>query len=365
MSAELASALAGAGGGVTALLTTYPLLTVTTVQQTLLASSARDDDASESTSRKPSDSTGSSSASLLTKRRLVHDSTSSPAEPPPPKTPVTALEVARKLVATNGVGALYNGVVPALVGTATSQAVYYATMSRLRRLLLSSQNKPADAPISVASTLLVASAAGCVNVMLTNPIWVVVTIMQAQRKSSDATDATSRTATTLEVIRDIYRGGGLSGYWKGVVASLIMVSNPTIQYAFYEGLLNLRRRYWATPRPSKSGPSTPSKPGPLEVFLLGMVAKFGATVITYPLLVVKSRLQSTTKKSDANGSAKEDGKYRSTLEALVSISRDEGVGALYRGIETKLVQTLTAAGLLFMVADSINAEARRLLKVKT
>ena len=81
--------------------------------------------------------------------------------------------------------------------------------------------------------------------------------------------------------------------------------------------------------------------------------------------VLQSRLQSTTKKSDANGSAKEDGKYRSTLEALVSISRDEGVGALYRGIETKLVQTLTAAGLLFMVADSINAEARRLLKVKT
>ena len=310
MALELASAVAGAGGGVVALLATYPLLTVTTVQQTALAKLAKGEKAPKS------------------------------------------MQVARELVAANGVGSLYNGVAPALVGTAASQAVYYSCYSRLRRAM-ATRNAQGVAELGVASTTLVASMAGCVNVLLTNPIWVVVTIMQAQRKAAGST--TNKPATLREVLRDLYADNGAMAFFKGLVPSLVMVSNPTIQYVLYESLVNLRARLLSPKPPAKSALS---KPTPLEVFGMGIAAKFGATLVTYPLLVVKSRLQSTTGASKKDDDAP---RYRSTLEALLRIPREEGVGALYRGMETKLVQTLTAAGLLFMVKDVLEARARALV----
>lgn len=55
----------------------------------------------------------------------------------------------------------------------------------------------------------------------------------------------------------------------------------------------------------------------LEVFLLASLAKAGATVVTYPLLTIKTRMY-TAKKGDA------DMQYRSIADAAVQIVRREG-----------------------------------------
>lgn len=70
-------------------------------------------------------------------------------------------------------------------------------------------------------------------------------------------------------------------------------------------------------------------------FLLGAVTKLLATGTTYPYLSIKSRLQAGKQK------------YNGSLDALNTIIAEEGIGALYRGIAPKLVQSMLTAAFLF------------------
>ena len=61
--------------------------------------------------------------------------------------------------------------------------------------------------MSVAHSLLVASAAGAGNVVLTNPIWLASTRMQTAAKAAVPT-------TFKDEVTAIYREGGVRALWK-------------------------------------------------------------------------------------------------------------------------------------------------------
>ena len=71
---------------------------------------------------------------------------------------------------------------------------------------------------------------------------------------------------------------------QGIVPTLVMVVNPTIQYALYEWGTNLWRH--RQPLAARAQPL-----GSVAVFVVSALAKLGATLATYPLQVVKSRIQ--------------------------------------------------------------------------
>ncbi|GKE85487.1 peroxisomal nicotinamide adenine dinucleotide carrier-like protein, partial [Tanacetum coccineum] len=81
---------------------------------------------------------------------------------------------------------------------------------------------------------------------------------------------------------EVYNEAGLMGFWKGIIPTLIMVCNPSIQFMIYESSI----KYLKTKRAIKKQSSHTVTA--LEVFLVGAIAKLGATVTTYPLLVVKN-----------------------------------------------------------------------------
>ena len=83
----------------------------------------------------------------------------------------------------------------------------------------------------------------------------------------------------------LYGKSGLFGFWQGVMPTLIMVSNSSIHFMIYEILFKRIRAKCAL---NKHGIENVTA---LEIFLLGALTKLGATVVTYPLLVVKSSLQ--------------------------------------------------------------------------
>ncbi|PWA92028.1 substrate carrier protein [Artemisia annua] len=125
----------------------------------------------------------------------------------------------------------------------------------------------------------------CVNVLLTNPIWVVVTRMQTHTKKSPTDPIVSGVEpppfATSNAVQEIFGEAGILGFWKGVFPTLVMVSNPSIQFMLYETLLKKLKQRHALSNSNKGVTA-------LEIFLLGAVAKLGATVVTYPLLVVKA-----------------------------------------------------------------------------
>ncbi|KAL5217784.1 hypothetical protein ABZP36_018468 [Zizania latifolia] len=327
MSDALINGVAGAGGGIIAQLLTYPLQTVNARQQT------------ERDPSKPAFKDGAVRQMCL-------------------------------VVKHEGWGRLYGGLMPSLVGTAASQGVYYYFYQIFRSraeaaALQRSRRGVGDGSVGMLQSLTVAALSGCVNVLLTNPIWVVVTRMQTHRKANkqqsrqDLTIALEKTLQsptveniphkTIHVIQDLYKEAGLLGFWKGVIPTLIMVSNPAIQFMLYETLLKKLKRRRASNLKGADGLTA------LEIFLLGAVAKLGATVVTYPLLVVKARLQVKEIIEDKRH------RYKGTFDAITKMMRYEGLSGFYKGMSTKIVQSVFASALLFMIKEELVKGARLLV----
>ncbi|KQK22432.1 peroxisomal nicotinamide adenine dinucleotide carrier [Brachypodium distachyon] len=327
MSDALINGLAGAGGGIVAQLLTYPLQTVNARQQT------------ERDPSKPAFKDGAVRQMCL-------------------------------VVRNEGWERLYSGLPPSLVGTAASQGVYYyfyqifrsrAEAAALRRSI----GGFGDGSVGMLQSLTVAALSGCVNVLLTNPIWVVVTRMQTHRKTnkqqSPALDKAIQTAPveniphkTINIIQDLYKEAGVLGFWKGVVPALIMVSNPAIQFMLYESLLKKLKKRRASNLKGADGLTA------IEIFLLGAVAKLGATLVTYPLLVVKARLQAKQMITDDKRH-----RYKGTFDALTKMMHYEGLSGLYKGMGTKIVQSVFASALLFMIKEELVKGARLLVTGNT
>lgn len=75
-----------------------------------------------------------------------------------------------------------------------------------------------------------------------------------------------------------------------------------------------------------------TKTSPADVFWLSAIAKLGATVVTYPLLLVKARLQSAGKHTS------QDRRYTGTLDAIERIWKTEGGCPAVYGYPVLLMQ---------------------------
>jgi adenine nucleotide transporter 17 len=76
------------------------------------------------------------------------------------------------------------------------------------------------------------------------------------------------------------RQEGVASLWNGTVPSLILVSNPAIQFMTYEAIK--RRLHVMFGKQHLSG---------LVYFFVGAVAKAVATMATYPLQLVQTKLR--------------------------------------------------------------------------
>ncbi|KDD72537.1 hypothetical protein H632_c3217p0, partial [Helicosporidium sp. ATCC 50920] len=84
------------------------------------------------------------------------------------------------------------------------------------------------------------------------------------------------------------------------------------------------------------------------------LAKAGATLVTYPMQTIKTRMMSA-QRGDA------DMHYRSISHAVAQIATREGPAAFYQGLSTKIVQSMFAAALLFMAKEEITNATEALL----
>ncbi|XP_047160532.1 peroxisomal nicotinamide adenine dinucleotide carrier-like isoform X2 [Vigna umbellata] len=315
----IANGLAGAGGGIIAQIITYPLQTVNTRQQT------------ERTLKR-------------NKQSLPSNTTTAPG---------TLLQIFQ-VIRTEGWGGLYSGLKPSLLGTAASQGIYYYfyQVFKNKAVAIAAARKVkgrGDGTVGMFGWLVVAAIAGSLNVLLTNPIWVLVTRMQthtqAERKIMEEKKEALRKAAsesaiadstlqdkldelnsikprpfgTIHAAKEVYNEAGTVGFWKGVFPALIMVCNPSIQFMIYESSL----KHLRAKRAAK---------------------KQGNTSIS----ALESRLQA---KQEIGGN--KSLRYSGTFDAVLKMIRYEGITGFYKGMSTKIVQSVFAASVLFMIKEEL------------
>lgn len=114
-----------------------------------------------------------------------------------------------------------------LIGVASTNFAYFYWYTIVRTLYLKSRKT--DANPSTVVELGLGAIAGAIAQVFTIPVAVVTTRQQTASKC----DRKGLMATAREVIDG---PDGVSGLWRGLKASLVLVVNPAITYGAYERL---------------------------------------------------------------------------------------------------------------------------------
>lgn len=255
-------------------------------------------------------------------------------EDPDRRKAVGTFKVLQQLVAEQGIEVLYVGIAPVLQSLCISNFVYFYTFHGLKGLFGQSKT---HGPLF---NLSIGMVAGVINVLATTPIWVVNTRLRSKVLNVD-NNSTARNSYSnlIEGLYYIFKTEGVYGLWSGTMPSLMLVTNPALQFMMYE---SLKHRFIGT----SEGVAA------VKYFVLGALAKAFATIVTYPLQLVQTKMR--------------DGqKGKRTLDVLMSIVRSYGALGLFRGLEAKLLQTVLTAALMFMTYEKIAKTVTNLMLTKS
>ncbi|KAJ2514137.1 hypothetical protein GGI11_004184 [Coemansia sp. RSA 2049] len=300
MSDNVAHALSGAGGGIISMAITYPLITIGT--------------------------------RLQVQRNNSKDGTAYTGN----------MDALRKILATEGLAGLFSGLESAIFGAAVTNGVYYYFFEAVKAAFERASKRNS---MSTVESMVSGAIAGAMTCIITNPIWVVNTRLTVkQRKSKqqaeNENEADAESPSTIQAFAEIIKEDGVLSLWQGLIPALILVINPIIQYTAFEQLKNRVERV--------------RKLGSLDFFVLGAISKLCATSVTYPYILIKSRMQLKQSKN-------ENERYSSLLDGLRKVIAAEGIAGLYKGIESKLLQSVLTASFLFMSKEALFSYTIKLL----
>ncbi|KAJ6780311.1 hypothetical protein PWT90_09394 [Aphanocladium album] len=230
-----------------------------------------------------------------------------------------------RILQDEGIEGLYTGMSGSLLGVASTNFAYFYWYT-IVRTVYAGYTKSTTAN-STATELSLGALAGALAQLFTIPVAVVTTRQQTASKA----ERKGLLATGKEVVEG---PDGVSGLWRGLKASLVLVINPAITYGAYERLKD-------TLYPGRSSLK------PWEAFLLGATSKALATIATQPLIVAKVGLQSKPPPS-RNGRP-----FKSFGEVMAFIIENEGLLGLFKGIGPQIMKGFLVQGILMMTKERV------------
>lgn len=181
------------------------------------------------------------------------------------------------------------------------------------------------------------------------PIQQVITRKQtmAMKTSRDSADKqTNQKQSVNEIFREIYETKGLSGFWAGYSATVILTLNPSLTMSVDSYLQRL-----VSKKIELSSAMT---------FLLAATSKATASSVTYPVALAKTRAQASSSESTKESGDRKRAGPGSVLLTIPHIARTNGLGAVYAGLSGEVVKGFFSHGLTMLVKQSIHALVIRL-----
>ncbi|BGP12469.1 hypothetical protein JCM10213_006964 [Rhodosporidiobolus nylandii] len=296
-------------------------------------------------------------------------------------------KILRDVYKYEGPTALFKGLGPTLAGAVPARSInffVYGNGKHIYAELLNNGKENTLVHLASAATAGVATAAA------TNPIWVVKTVMQLQQQqrqnslpsappsasSSPSSkrplptppkpaqqvfahsfrslsspplplDAPPKKPTSWSTTVLIFKTQGIKGFYRGLSASLLGVTEGTIQWSLYEQFKRM----------AKTGENGQQEEGGWKVSAAAGAAKLVATVITYPHEVVRTRLRQPPPPSGIP-------KYTSLVQSFKLVLKEEGWRALYSGMSPHLLRVIPNAITMFAVYETILSWAEKVQGAK-
>ncbi|TDL25820.1 mitochondrial carrier [Rickenella mellea] len=311
-----------------------------------------------------------------------------------------------RIVKEEGISGYYNGFGASMLNTFSTQYAYFffysfvrnAYIKRLSRSLPLGSKSPS---ISTAMELLLGAVAGALAQIFTIPVSVIATRQQIGQKPSvkkapaapsapsevsnekpsysavaDPSSSTHVQKTMsaderqtseefdnsfLSVARGIIEEDGITGLWRGLKPSLVLTVNPAITYGVFERVKTL-----ILLAKEKSGGSLKLTPG--QAFVVGALSKTLATIVTYPYIMAKVRIQAGTQDEESGIPVPASEKARKAKESgaialLARVWKEHGILGWYQGMGAQITKAVLSQALLFMSKDQFEQYALTIMIV--
>lgn len=224
------------------------------------------------------------------------------------------------IIKEDGVLSLYRGVHLSVLEASWSKAITFYAYSSLKKRYVSLRGQEPG----FFSGVFLAYVADLLTVPACAPIEVVVSNLQFGN---------------TKILRNLSVPFFMRAIRRAFDASIFLSLKPALELAFFEALKK---------RVLKLVPSI----SPLIAFFLGALARFGATMIVYPILRVKLMAQLKTKSDKGKGDEEDEDK--GILATCANIAKNDGIATLYRGISVELARGISQSSVMFMVMEKVN-----------
>ncbi|KAI3459362.1 hypothetical protein Pfo_016025 [Paulownia fortunei] len=236
---------------------------------------------------------------------------------------------------------LYQGLGTKNLQSFISQFIYFYGYSFFKRLYLKESRFKS---IGTKANLIIAAAAGACTAIVTQAISLIQPLDTASSRMQTSDFGKS------EGLWKSLSEGTWSDAFDGLGISLLLTTNPSIQYTVFDQLK--QRLLKEKMRKRNYDVSSPEALSAFSAFVLGAVSKCIATCLTYPAIRCKVMIQST--KSDENEEDKAQLKSRKTVPGtLYSIWEKEGVLGFFKGLQAQMLKTVLSSALLLMIKEKI------------
>ncbi|XP_055684510.1 mitochondrial basic amino acids transporter [Lutzomyia longipalpis] len=227
----------------------------------------------------------------------------------------------RTIVARDSVRGLYRGMASPMAGVAFVNAIVFGVYGNVQRRT--------ENPNSLISHFMAGSAAGLAQSIVCSPMELIKTRLQLQTEASPG--GRVKFKGPLDCLLHIWRHEGLRGVYRGLG---ITAARDLPGFSSYFVSYELMTR--KTPNPSA-----------FHTLMAGGLAGTFSWICTFPLDVVKSRIQADEKL------------YKGIADCVVKSYRAEGISFLTRGLASTLIRAFPMNAACFLVVSSILNFSRR------
>ncbi|KAK0537663.1 hypothetical protein OC834_000716 [Tilletia horrida] len=277
------------------------------------------------------------------------------------------------IVRKQGVAGLYQGWGADTLSNSLSNFLFFFFRSALVALIITSKTKRLGSPVTTTTDapkkpkpitlsgfedLAAGALAGATSRLFTTPLSNVVVRKQTSSSSSSKGGAavsekgkekakevavgeedseeegeySADEPSILDCMRQVIKEKGVLGLWSGFETAALLSITPALTFYFTHAYMRV-----FIPRRFRD------KPLPAQTFITSALGNATATLVVFPLILAKSRLQSGKRG------------YKSLPDVIRSVVRRQGVQGLYAGLETQLAKGFLSQGTTMLVKDRVEA----------
>jgi len=227
----------------------------------------------------------------------------------------------RKTIQADGVRGLYRGMASPMAGVGGINAIVFGVQGHCNRLFRN--------PDALSSHFLAGSAAGLTQSFVCSPLELTKTRLQLQAERGGPL----RYKGALHCLREILRAEGPRGVARG---QLCTIFRETPAFGTYFVSFEVAARAF-------SGCSTSDGAGSGAILMAGGIAGMSSWLVSYPVDVVKSRIQS----DGAFGPTK----YTGIVDCVRQSVREEGPRVFSRGLTSTMIRAFPTNAATFYVVS--------------